>query len=76
MWFVVFEFFSLIFEVRFAGELDSLTFCFSDGVERSAMEARFAIFDFSKVDMIIFGADEVDFVKESFVVFFDDLMAG
>ena len=36
------------------------------------MESGFAVFDFGKVDMVVFGADDVDFVKIGFVVLFDD----
>ena len=35
----------------------------------------FAIFDFGKIDFVVFGRNNVDFVKESFVVAVYDSMA-
>ena len=39
------------------------------------MEAVLAVFDFGEIDIIVLSGDEVDFVKFSFVVLFDNLVA-
>lgn len=38
------------------------------------MDAIFAIFNFGKEDAVIFDGNNIDFIKESFVIFSDDLM--
>lgn len=40
------------------------------------MSTRFAVFDFSEVNVIIFSGDEVDFVEFGFVIFGDDGVAA
>ena len=46
-----------------------------DHTKLGAVEGRFAVFDFGKVDMVVFGANDVDFVEVSFVVAGDDSVA-
>ena len=38
------------------------------------MKVGFAIFDLSEVNIVIFCGDDVDFIKESFVISRDDVM--
>lgn len=39
------------------------------------MEVGLAVFDFGEIDMVVFGADDVDFVEESLMVAGDDGVA-
>ena len=51
-----------------------MEFCWGDGIEAAAMDVRLTVFDFSEVDVVTFGADDVDFVEVGFVVPRDDLV--
>ena len=64
----VFELGVSVFEVRFGGKAHFLKFFWRDSVETAAMEGGFTIFDFSKIDFVIFGRNDVDFVEKGFVV--------
>ena len=72
---VVFESRFLILEIGFGGEFHLLLFFKCDGIYWGTVEAGFTVFDFGEVDVIAFGADEVDLVEGSFVVLFDDAVA-
>ena len=50
-------------------------FLFGDGIQWGAVEIVFAVFYFSEVDVVAFGADEVDFVEFGFVVLCDYFVA-
>lgn len=36
------------------------------------MDGRFTVFDFGEVDFVVFGADNINFIKVGFVVSRDD----
>ena len=57
-----------VFEVGFGGETHLILLGCSDGIKTVAVDSGFAVFDFSEVDVVVFGGDEVDFVKVGFVV--------
>ena len=44
-----------VFEVRFGGKVHFLEFLWCDSFETAAMEGRFTIFDFSKIDVVSLG---------------------
>ena len=50
-------------------------FVLGDGGDAVTVAVGFAVFDFGKINILVFGGDDVDFVKVGFVVLSDDLMA-
>ena len=72
---MVFEFGVLILEVGLGCELHLLLFFFRDGIKWRAANVGFTIFYFGEINIIVFGGDNIDFVKMSFVVSSDNSVA-
>ena len=64
----VFELGVSVFEVRFGGKVHPLEFLWRDSVETAAVKGGFTIFDFSKIDVVSLGRNDVDFVEKGFVI--------
>ena len=47
-------------------------FGWRDGIEAGAVDGIGAVFYFGKIDIVVFCRDDVDFIKESFVISGDD----
>lgn len=50
-------------------------FGFGDSVETGAASRGFAVFDFGEVDIIVFDRNEINFVKMSLVILFENSVA-